>query len=85
MENDDDATARRERMMDAFDTRLAIVWNDDPRNKIYVMSWGDFGQEAARHGIDPNAPMTWNTFRKIRSSEVRVKFLVPWTQLTEND
>jgi hypothetical protein len=85
MENDEDANARRERMIDALDTRPATVWNTDPRNRIQVMSWGDFSRSAAELGIDPQAPMSWNTFRKIRSGDVRVKIMVPWDQLTDDD
>jgi hypothetical protein len=79
------ALIQREITFGAFDLRLAHVWNVDPRNRIRVLSWGDFGREADRLGINGNAPMTWDTFRKIRSSEVSVQFLVPWTRLTDLD
>lgn len=57
----DDATARREQILDALDLRTAHEWNSHPDNTWRIHSWSDFN----RHGepvIGPTDRITRTEF-----------------------
>lgn len=76
-------TKRREDLFRALQMKTADEWNMDPRNRIRVMSWSDFGPNEP---ITPTTRMSWDRFRQIRdASNCSVQVLVPLRELTADD
>lgn len=71
-------------MSDALERKTAYEWNRDPRNKLLVMSWSDFGNAAAKDGVDAETLITWDQFRRYRS-HCSVVTTVPWRELGPDD
>ena len=40
------------------DRRIPAEWDADPRNGIQVLSWSDFGRNAAKDGVDHKTAIT---------------------------
>lgn len=67
-----------------IELKTAAEWNRDPRNKIRVLSWSDFGYDAEKDGVTRDTLITWDDFRKYRSY-ASVQLLVPFDQLGPED